>query len=266
MVAVLKGIKLILNFFAIIVIFIFLVIILNPAQIQYNKNVEISKIYNLLPFSISSDDIAYQDASKIDSSATKPAANETISATREEVLRKAKEMAEVKWTPKYNLVDEKGSYTFKKGKTYYGIPYSMDAYQVNSASDFLNKINDSKIIYGNDCSGYVSAVWGISRQTTLSFLNAVKSGSKIDNKSVVQISWEELKAGDALLLDDGKGKGHIMLFISIDSKDKDKVNVYEQNIPTIIPYEPVPVARKDARSIDKLKKAGYIPIKLSGLD
>jgi hypothetical protein len=32
-----------------------------------------------------------------------------------------------------------------------------------------------------------------------------------------------------LLLDDGKGKGHIMLYIDIDSKDSDRINVYEQN-------------------------------------
>lgn len=45
---------------------------------------------------------------------------------------------------------------------------------------FLPKINTSKKIYGNDCSGFVSIAWGISRQATLILFNAVKYGTGID--------------------------------------------------------------------------------------
>ena len=175
-------------------------------------------------------------------------------------------MTEVKWIPKYNIIDKYGNYTFKKGKTYTGIPYSMDFYQVSSVSDFLSKINGSKKLYGNDCSGFVSTSWGISRQTTLTFFNAVKSKNKIDGYTVSEVSWDDLKPGDALLLDNGKGKGHIMLYINTDTKNSDRLNVYEQNISTSVPFEAFPVARKDIRSRKMLQEAGYIPIRLSGLN
>jgi len=138
----------------------------------------------------------------------------------------------------------------------------MDSYQVSSPNDFLSKINKSKILYGNDCSDLVSVAWGISRQTTLSLYNDIKSGSKIGNKYVCQISWDNLRPADALLIDNGKGEGHIMLYINSDKKNSDNLNVYEQDISTIMPYEPIPVARKDIRSKSKLMKEGYIPIRL----
>ncbi|HEX9060389.1 MAG TPA: hypothetical protein VF941_09435 [Clostridia bacterium] len=185
---------------------------------------------------------------------------------RQVVINRAKTMADVKWVPEYDIPDRKASFVFKKGKTYYGIPYSMDSYQASSADDFLAKIKGSKSLYGNDCSGFVSAAWGISRQTTLSLYNAAKRGTKVDGKSVCQIAWKDLKEGDALLLDNGNGKGHIMLFISYDPKNSDKINVYEQNIKTDIPYEPIPVAREDARSVKALKSDGYFPIRLMGFE
>jgi hypothetical protein len=171
-------------------------------------------------------------------------------------------MVEVKWSPQYNIIDKYGSYVFVKGKSYYGIPYSENLYQVSSVSNFLSKIRNSEILYGNDCSGFVSAAWGISRQTTLTLFNAVKNGIKIDGKTVSEISWNDLRAGDALLIDNGKGDGHIMLYIDADSKNSDDLNVYEQDIETIIPFEPLPVARKDVRYKSTLMKEGYIPIRL----
>ena len=138
----------------------------------------------------------------------------------------------------------------------------MNYYQVSSVNDFLSKINNSKKLYGNDCSGFVSAAWGISRQTTLTLFNAVKNGSKIDGKTVSEISWNDLRSGDALLIDNGKGEGHIMLYINPDIKDGDKLNVYEQDVQTIIPFEPLPVARNDVRNKKTLMKDGYIPIRL----
>ena len=71
-----------------------------------------------------------------------------------------------------------------------------------------------------------------------------------------------MRPADALLIDNGKGKGHIMLYINSDKKNSDNLNVYEQNISTTTPYEPIPVARKDIRSKSELMKEGYIPIRL----
>lgn len=263
---ILKGIGYI---FTIIFLSIFIIInypYKNSKTNNSNKN-------NVKQFVLDNSEIIYNNLEQAKSttnsgntkSETSPAevsADSKDAARRQEILNKAKAMVEVKWTPKHNLTDQKTHFVFVKGKTYTGIPYSMGGYQAASPEDFLKKISSANQIYGNDCSGFISAVWGIKRQTTLSLLNAVKNKQKIDGKSVIQIAWEELKSGDALLLDNGKGKGHIVLYISTDDKDSDKMNVYEQNIPTIIPYEPIPAARQDVRYKSTLKKQGYIPIRL----
>lgn len=189
----------------------------------------------------------------------------TCTTTREEVLNKAYEMANVSWIPKYNLFDKYSHYTFIKDKTYHGIPYSMSYYQATSTNDFLLKISNSKVVYGNDCAGFVSICWGINRQTTLSLFNAIKYHTKIDGKTVNEISWQNLKPGDALLLDNGRGKGHIMIYIDTNPKNSNELNVYEQNIQTINPFVSIPTARKDVRLKSNLINSGYVPIRLMTL-
>lgn len=183
-------------------------------------------------------------------------------STRNEILKRAEEMASVKWTPKYDLKDKSAKYTFVKGKTYKGIPYSMDAYQATSAKEFLSKIKNSSELYGNDCSGYVSAAWGISRQTTLTLYNAVENKGKIDGRYIKKVSWDDIKPADAFLLDDGKGKGHVILYVESNKENKDELIVYEQNVVINTPNGSIPVARKDVRSKKTLIKDGYIPIRL----
>jgi len=228
------------------------------------KSTKLNNIVKISSFSLSDNDIIYNTkvASSIPKVKTKDESKSNV--LKEKILNRAKAMTEVKWIPDHNLSDKNCTYTFIKGKTYQGVPYSMGLYQVSSPENFLSKINKSKILYGNDCSGLVSTAWGIKRQTTLSLYNDIKNGSKIGNKYVCQISWNDLRPTDALLLDDGKGKGHIMLYINSDEKNSNNLNVYEQNISTVTPYEPIPVARKDVRSKSKLMKTGYIPIRLVG--
>lgn len=229
----------------------------NPNDMKSNEGI--------MPFSLNNNDITYNsNNNKNNNDPNNKKVNPGIpDEQRKEVLERAKAMTEVKWIPSYNLIDKYGYYVFIKGKTYYGIPYSMDLYQTKSPQDFLNKIKGSNTLYGNDCSGFVSAAWGISRQTTLSLYNAVKNGTKIDGRTVCEIPWEDLRSGDALLIDNGKGKGHVMLYISTDNKKSDNINVYEQDIQTIIPFEPIPVARKDVRSKSTITKEGYIAIRLT---
>lgn len=213
---------------------------------------------NISSFKLNKESISYGYSNGI-TNALKSSFNEI---NGEEVLNKAKSMTEVKWTPKYNITDKYGNFIFIKNRTYIGIPYSMDLYQVNSVEDFLSKIKDSKILYGDDCSGFVSTAWGITRQTTLTLFQALKHRSKVDGRFIENISWGDLKPGDAILTDNGKGEGHIMLYISTDIKNNNKINVYEQNVQTINPFEPLPVAREDVREKSKLIKEGYIPIRL----
>ncbi len=262
---IIKFIKITINMFIVLILLIFIAIfiILNPIQnTSYNNQ-------NTIPFKLNGNSITY-DKNNItptlnSANASKALSTSTINnsnLTCQEILNKAKAMVEVKWSPKYNVIDKYGPYVFIKGRSYYGIPYSMNLYQISSVNDFLSKVSSSKILYGNDCSGFVSVAWGVSRQTTLTLFNAVKNGSKIDGKTVSQISWNDLEAGDALLFDNGKGDGHIMLYINSDSKNNDKLNVYEQDVQTIIPFEPLPLARKDVRYKSTLMKEGYIPIRL----
>lgn len=249
-------IKIILNLIAVLIVFLYITTIFlhtTSAQNPDNKNANKNNIGNLSSFSLSNNDVIYNTKVSLSMSDVR----------KKEILNRAKAMTTVKWIPKYNLIEKKCSYIFIKGRTYQGVPYSMDSYQVSSPKDFLSKINNSKILYGNDCSGLVSVAWGISRQTTLSLYNDIKNGSKIGNKYVRQISWNDLSPADALLIDNGKGKGHIMLYINSDKKNSDNLNVYEQDISTIIPFEPIPVAREDIRSKRTLMKKGYIPIRLT---
>jgi len=255
-----KIIKVILNILVVLILFLYGTTIFahtTSAQNSDNKKENQNNIVKLSSFSLSNNDVIYN--TKVSISMSNIIKENSL---KEAILNRAKAMTEVKWTPKYNLIEKKCSYIFIKGKTYQGVPYSEDSYQVSSVDGFLSKINKSHILYGNDCSGLVSVAWGINRQTTFSLYNEIRNGYKIGNKYVCQISWNDLRPADALLIDNGKGEGHIMLYINSDKKSSDNLNVYEQNISTITPYEPIPVARKDIRSKSTLIKEGYVPIRL----
>lgn len=268
--ALLKGLKL-------TVYFISLLLLLAVLFFIYFSTISIGKIekptiQEISPYSLNSSSIVYEiinDYPKPESKAAIPSNDNQPSSstgiTRTEILKRADDMISVKWVAKYNFKSKKAMYTFRKGQTYTGIPYSMDDYQVTSSSDFISKMKGSKGLYGNDCSGFVSAAWGIERQTTLSFYDALKNKTSIDGESIIEVSWRNLKPGDALLMDNGKGKGHIMLFANYETGNSDKIYVYEQNIATIVPFEPIPTARKDIRSVGSLEKSGYIPIRMMSI-
>jgi len=239
-------------FIALILLILFLNI-QNTIDIQDNSGQAKNNISNSTTYNLSDSEIIID---------TNQNNNSNDDINRENILNRAKAMVNISWIPKHNLLDSVGHYIFLKGKRYNGIPYILGGYQVSSSDDFLSHMNKSDILYGNDCSGFVSIAWGVSRQTTLSLYNAAKHGNKIDGKSVAIISWDDLKPGDALLLDNGYGKGHIVLFINSDPKNNNSLNVYEQNVATLVPFQPVPTAREDIRSKRTLEKYGYIPIRL----
>lgn len=253
-----KKINLIIK--SVILIFLPILILLTPKQkTTINNTVVYEKI---TPFKLNSNSITYNQINSSPNLSTNSADDNIISPSRQEVINKAEDMTEVKWTPTKNLTDKNALYIFLKGKTYCGIPYSMGSYQTTSSNDFLSKLNITNSLIGNDCSGFVSAAWGIKRQTTLSLFNAAKKGTLIDGKSVKEIPWDTIKAGDAIMHDNGKGKGHIVLYLSTDNKNSDLLTVYEQNVSTLVPFHPIPTARKDIRSKNALIKEGYFPIRL----
>jgi len=250
---IIKVISYILAIFIALVLLILFLNLQNTLDIHNNSEQNKNNISNLTAYNLSDSEIIID---------TNQNNNGIGDIDRENILNRAKDMVTISWIPKYNLLDSVGHYIFLKGKRYNGIPYILGGYQVSSSNDFLSHMNKSDKLYGNDCSGFVSIAWGVSRQTTLSLYNAAKYGNKIDGKSVAIIPWEELKPGDALLLDNGYGKGHILLFINFDPKNNNSVNVYEQNVATLVPFQPVPTAREDIRSKRMLEMNGYIPIRL----
>ncbi|AAM25871.1 hypothetical protein M2349_002388 [Caldanaerobacter subterraneus subsp. tengcongensis MB4] len=163
---------------------------------------------------------------------------------RDYVVDKAKRMVDVSWTPSQNLTGWLGRYTFTKGVTYKGIPYSQTPNQrdeigflqsLNNAADFYVPYTDpnGRIMprYGSDCSGFVSFAWGISRQTTWSFLQGIKNGTykkvgsyNVDNPTSSELltSYLQLQRGDAVV-----NEGHTFL-IAYNDKTNKKVYAYEQ--------------------------------------
>ncbi len=256
---ILKHITFMLFIFLLLVFFSLFVNIKTPVNFPDNVKSKAENIKISESFILKDNQVTFENNVEKSTSALQ---ENTVTSMGKETISRAKTMAEVKWMPQNNMNSVEGNYTFIKGETYKGIPYSMGAYQASSAADFLSQIKNSKVILGNDCSGFVSAAWGVSRQTTLTLYEAVRSGSKVDGRSVIKISWEDLKAGDALLKENGTGKGHAMLYKEADAQNNDTLYVYEQNIGTVMPYEPIPTAREDIRSKNTLMKDGYFPVRL----
>jgi len=104
-------IKVILNILAVLTLFLFTATIFAPitsAQNSDNKGANQNNIVKLSSFSLSDNDVIYSTKVNVSMS----------DVLEEEILNRAKAMTEVKWTPKYNLIEKKCSYIFIKGKTY----------------------------------------------------------------------------------------------------------------------------------------------------
>jgi len=163
---------------------------------------------------------------------------------RDAIINRARNMVNVKWTAKRNLVGWRGRYTFKSGKTYKGIPYSQTAYQ-SSYSNFKKYLGYSSFYYsysrfgktmpkyGSDCSGFVSMAWNISRQTTATLASGISNGTykKVGSynntspsKSSLKSSYKKLLPGDAVV---SKENTHTFIIAS-NSPSTKKVVAYEQ--------------------------------------
>lgn len=176
-----------------------------------------------------------------------------------------KEMVEYQWTPTSNMRGWRDGKTFYANQTYTGIPYSQTANQVDKSGfasamnqpDFYDDYTRFSIImpkYGNDCPGFVSFCWGISRKTTSDFVNGIKDGTytkvgtyNADNPTLTSLktSYRNLSPGNAVVK-----SGHTFLIASNDRTSK--VYVYEQT-----PYTAV----YTSWTYDDLANAGYMPFK-----
>ncbi len=156
----------------------------------------------------------------------------TLTANQQNIVLRAQQHAEVKWTPKADryawggndssYVTSKGSYDsvystdggkFKAGKTYKGIPYSQAVstgyvgWDV-SVKGFLDAVNNANSqfyksystysktapYYGSDCSGFVSYAWDLPRRCTTG--DIVPFSTYIGTPSKSELS--KLQVGDCL--------------------------------------------------------------------
>lgn len=174
-----------------------------------------------------------------------------IAYKRHRIINRAKDMVSLKWKAPMDMPIWNSKDKFKKGVTYKGIPYTWSSNQVRNSKEFTYDIKHKNDLiyekddrtgpnYGNDCSGFVSAVWDIPRCTTHNIENYTKA-----------ITYEKLKMGDALLTDE-----HIMLFLKWNDKNHTELTVYEQTPPMV---------RIHTYSVSYLESQKYKPIRLKNL-
>ena len=89
-----KTVKKITLNLSIILLFIFIFIVFAPKNNSNNKSTKQTNIVKILPYTLSNSSITYN---------TKVTSSSLPNISEEKILNRAKEMTEVKWTPKHNL-------------------------------------------------------------------------------------------------------------------------------------------------------------------
>lgn len=150
---------------------------------------------------------------------------DTASEGQRNIVRRAYQMREIRWTPKSNITGWRSEFTYKAGTTYTGLPYSqpLNAEYVpwdSTLEEFLAAVNDSGSslyqtykdsangnitmpYYGTDCSAYVGWAWGVKSRGNCSSL--LKYCTLVSSSS-----YEDAQIGDALIR-----SGHAALITDI---------------------------------------------------
>ena len=163
-----------------------------------------------------------------------------LSANQQNIVRRARQMLNVRWTPRkgvggwgyydssYNL-----RLYYKAGETYTGLPYGQGLDYVpwtTSPTGFVKAVKDanSKMYttrctysrgsqyYGTDCSGFVSWAWQTNRRKTCTTLKAWEGTIKVEN------SYTKLMIGDALIK-----SGHTVLVTDVTYGPDGAINSVE---------------------------------------
>lgn len=195
------------------------------------------------------------------------------------IVKRAYQQVQIAWTPLKNLdgyINSKGKLTktYKKGVTYYGIPYGQlvdsGKYVPHGASfdTFLNSVNTSDSVfytkrgsygkkdstyYGNDCSAFVSYAYGLPRMTTSTIAKSDKfkkvSGNQVKNAQI----------GDCF----NEGGNHVELITNMvydEEKNLKSIEVSEQTPPLarIVSYTP--------EKLQEIIDSGYTLLRLKDRD
>jgi hypothetical protein len=187
------------------------------------------------------------------------------------IIKRAYDMANLEWTPKAELKSWRADESnYKKGIVFgantlvRGIPYSQtykfpvtnenkggfiqivnnqhklsEKFYSNTFKQWAYGANRLMPLAGNDCSGFVSSAFGISRTNCTGLATSVLTDS---------IQWDEIQPGDAI----NKAGSHVMLYLGKNTSTN-KLIVLEQTPPKV---------RKHEYSKDYFTKEGYKPIRL----
>ncbi len=148
----------------------------------------------------------------------------TVSEGQNNIVKRARQLTEIQWTPLENITQWGNYGTFKAETTYTGIPYGQpvnangyigygvsigtfaSAVLDNTSKFYTSYSSYNKIapVYSTDCSGYVSYAWGLTQRKTTYSLSEV--AEKIGDQSLYS-----LQVGDCL----NKTTSHTVLVSSL---------------------------------------------------
>ena len=194
---------------------------------------------------------------------------QTMSTSQENAVLRARQQAEIKWTPLSTVYGWRNQYTFNAGTTYYGIPYGQpidSGYYVpntasfstfasavknassafyTSRSSYVGNSNAVSTYYSSDCSSFVSYAWGISRNTTYGLPSYATTIS----------NWSPgtFQIGDAL-----NSSGHCVLITKVEYNSSGNITAVE------ITEQTPPICKKTRYGDGGSYTLAYLQSKYSG--
>ncbi len=169
------------------------------------------------------------------------AAQPELTQGQKNIVKRARQMTEIQWTPQKDIVGWDWGVTYRAGVTYTGLPYGqpLDASYVpwtTSLEGFQEAVNNPNSLmytdfasskrapyYSIDCSAFVSWAWNLkSRQSTHSiaqFATAISTSS-----------YEDAQVGDCL----NKYAEHVVLITDIDYDAAGTINSIEISEATTV--------------------------------
>ena len=197
--------------------------IIETIKVNVKNHVNLNNIFNE----------AYQSAINNTKNSSILQSTYLTSSQRDTYVTNARNMINMVWSGTNNkkIRGWRNEYTFLGGFPYTGMPYSQTLYQVDdnlfyqylydSSSGFYDDYTRFNIVmpkYGNDCSGFVSFSWGISRHITGDFIAGIRSGTfpKVGSYNAyspsysdLYNSYQNLQPGDAVVT-----AGHTFLIVA----------------------------------------------------
>jgi fibronectin type 3 domain-containing protein len=168
----------------------------------------------------------------------------SVSKGQQNIVKRAMQQYEIKWTPQKNIYSWGKRSVFQSGVTYQGLPYGQAVYASyvpwdTSLTGFLDAVNNSASkmytktstynktapYYSTDCSAFVSWSWGTSSRKTTRTLYTV--ANKVSTQSIysMQIGDALVYAGShtVLVTDIGYDKEGNLAYIDITEQTPPKV-------------------------------------------